>query len=146
MQYTFRKCTQTDFDFLYLLKEKCLKWYIEIIYGWDEVFQKRALQKEMDKLLDYMNIIQIDNKDVGLFTFYTDQNGDCCIGLFAILPEYQNQGIGSAILKDKLADNKKNGMRTYLKTYKQNPARLLYRRLGFTIYGETDTHYLMEVK
>jgi len=146
MQYTFRKCTQTDFDFLYLLKEKCFKWYIEIIYGWDEVFQKRALQKEMDKLLDYMNIIQIDNKDIGLFTFYTDQNGDCCIGLFAILPEYQNQGISSAILKDKLADNKKNGMRTYLKTYKQNPARLLYRRLGFTIYGETDTHYLMEVK
>ncbi len=61
MQYTFRKCTQTDFDFLYLLKEKCLKWYIEIIYGWDEVFQKRALQKEMDKLLYYMNIIQIIN-------------------------------------------------------------------------------------
>ncbi len=146
MQYTFRKCTQADFDFLYALKEKCFKWYVEILYGWDEVFQKRALQKEMDKLLDYMNIIQVDGKDTGLFTCHTDENGDCCIGLFAILPKFQNRGIGSAVLGDKLAENKKKGIRTYLKTYKQNPARLLYQRLGFNVYGETETHYLLEVK
>ncbi|HNX14288.1 MAG TPA: GNAT family N-acetyltransferase [Oscillospiraceae bacterium] len=146
VQYTFRRCTQADYDFLFSLKEKCFKWYVEIIYGWDEVFQKRAMQKEMDRLLQYMNIIQVENKDVGLFTCHTDENSDCCIGLFAILPEYQNKGIGSAILKDKLEENKKNEIRTYLKTYKQNPARFLYQRLGFVIYAETETHYLMEVK
>lgn len=124
MQYSFRKCTQTDYDFLYSLKEKCFKWYVEIIYGWDDAYQRCALQKEMDKLLDHMNIIQTDGKDVGLFTCRTDENGDCCIGLFAIVPEYQNKGIGSAVLRDILTENKKKGIRTYLKTYKQNPARL----------------------
>ncbi|HOP10128.1 MAG TPA: GNAT family N-acetyltransferase [Oscillospiraceae bacterium] len=146
MQYGFRKCTQSDYDFLYSLKEKCFRWYVEIIYGWEDEYQKRALQKEMNKLIDDMNIIQVGGKDIGLFTCYTDENGDCCIGLFAILPEYQNQGIGSAILKDKLAENRINNVRTYLKTYKENPARFLYHRLGFTIYGETETHYLLEVK
>lgn len=146
MQYTFRNCTQADYDFLYVLKEKCFKWYVEVIYGWNEEFQRRALQKEMDRLLQYMNIIQVENKDVGLFTCHTDENGDCCIGMFAILPEYQNKGIGSAILKNKLTENKRKEIRTYLKTYQQNPARLLYQRLGFTIYGETETHYLMELK
>ena len=86
MQFTFRKCTQADYEFLYALKEKCFKWYVEIIYGWDEVFQIRAMQKEMDKLLDYMNIIQVDGKDIGLFTCHTDENGDCCIGLPPLSP------------------------------------------------------------
>ena len=146
MRYVFRKCAKTDFDFLYSLKEKCFRWYVEILYGWDDAYQKRALQKEMDNLLEFMSIVQVNGKDAGLFTRHIDEDGDCRIGLFAILPEYQNQGLGSAVLKDQLAENWKNGIRTYLKTYKQNPARLLYQRLGFTVYGETETHFLMEIK
>ena len=34
--------------------------------------------------------------------------------------------------------------RIYLKTYKENPARNLYQRVGFKKYGETETHWLME--
>lgn len=31
MKYTFRKCEDTDIHFIYELKEKCFKWYIEKI-------------------------------------------------------------------------------------------------------------------
>ena len=68
--------------------------------------------------------------------------GDACIGMFAILPDYQGMGIGTQILTNVLKENK--DVRIYLKTYKENPARNLYQRVGFKKYDETETHWLME--
>lgn len=141
MEYTLRECIQEDLQFICDLKEKCFKWYIEKIYGWDEN-QLELTQKEMDENLSYMNVIQYENKDIGLFTFSYDENGDGRIGMFAILPEYQGKGIGTKILQDTIEKNP--GVRMYLKTYKENPARFLYQRLGFQKYDETETHWLME--
>ncbi len=39
MEYTFRKCNNTDIKFIYNLKEKCFKWYVEKIYGWNKQMQ-----------------------------------------------------------------------------------------------------------
>ena len=142
MEYTFRKCNNTDIKFIYELKEKCFKWYVEKIYGWNEQTQIELTQKEMDEHLADMNIIQCEGKDIGLFTFYYDDIGDACVGMFAILPAYQGKGIGTQILLNILEKNK--NVRIYLKTYKENPARNLYQRVGFKKYGETETHWLME--
>ena len=142
MEYTFRECKETDFQFIYELKEKCFKWYIQKIYSWDEKLQVELSKKEMDEHLSDMNIIQQEGKDLGLFTFYYDDIGDACVGMFAILPEFQSKGIGTQVLSDILAENVDK--RIYLKTYKENPARLLYQRVGFKKYDETDTHWLME--
>ena len=30
----FRNCEYSDTDYILKLKELCIKWYIEIIYGW----------------------------------------------------------------------------------------------------------------
>lgn len=68
--------------------------------------------------------------------------GDVYIDMFAILPEYQGKGIGTQILLNVLEENK--DVRIYLKTYKENPARNLYQRVGFKKYDETETHWLME--
>lgn len=142
IKYTFRKCKGTDFQFIYDLKEKCFKWYVEKIYGWNENTQIELTQKDMAEHLADMSIIQYEGKDIGLFTFYCDDMGDAYIDTFAILPEYQGKGIGTQILLDVLEENK--GVRIYLKTYKENPARNLYRRVGFRKYDETETHWLME--
>lgn len=144
MKYTFRKCKNTDIQFIYELKEKCFKWYAEKIYGWDKKTQLKLIQNEMDEHLDDMNIIQLGGVDIGLFTFYYDDKGEGCIDTFAILPEYQGKGIGTQILTNILEKNK--DVRMYLKTYKENPARNLYQRVGFRKYEETETHWLMEWK
>ena len=60
----------------------------------------------------------------------------------AVKPEYQRQGIGTQILTHILEKNK--GRRVYLQTFRDNPARKLYERVGFQKYGETQTHWLME--
>ncbi len=49
--------------------------------------------------------------------------------MFAIMPEYQGKGIGTQILENALKENE--GKRIYLKTYRENPARRLYQRVGF---------------
>ena len=60
-----------------------------------------------------------------------------------ILPEYQNRGVGSAVIRDVLAQAQAEGLSVGLQVLKVNPARRLYERLGFSLVGETATHYLM---
>lgn len=145
LEYTLRKCTIDDYDLLFELKVKCFKWYIEILYGWEENEQRGFLNREVEKLLEHMNIIQVNGCDVGVFTSHLDDNYDCFIEMFAILPEYQKQGIGTDILNKKLKENKQKGIRTYLKAYKGNPATRLYQRVGFEVCEESENHCFMQV-
>ena len=138
----FRKCRERDLTFIYELREDGFKWYLKNLIGWDETQQKEIILNEMAEHLDDMKIIQYEGKDVGLFTFYLDSNGDGFIDMLAISPEYRNKGIGSEIL-DYLISTYPN-TRLYLRTYKQNPARKLYMRFGFVIYDETEDNWLME--
>ena len=57
-----------------------------------------------------------------------------------IHPEYQNKGIATNILKEYIEIARKDNKKIILKTYKKNPARKLYERLGFKIYKEDETH------
>lgn len=61
-----------------------------------------------------------------------------------ILPEFQNQGIGTAILRAELERATALGLPIRLRVLQQNRARSLYERHGFTVTGETETHYLMQ--
>ncbi|MCM1276658.1 MAG: GNAT family N-acetyltransferase [Lachnospiraceae bacterium] len=124
------------------LKRKCFRWYVEKIYGWEEDKQLELTKKEMRDNLSAINIIQVEGQDVGIFTIIQDENGDCLIETLAILPEYQKHGLGTKILEDTIS--KHQNTRLYLKTYKENPARFLYERVGFHKYDETNTHWLME--
>lgn len=142
MEYTFRKCKETDLGFILELKRKCFRWYVEKIYGWEEAVQLKLTKEEMHDKLSDMNIIQVEGQDVGIFTFIQYENGDCLIDMFAIMPEYQKRGLGTKILNDIISEHPT--ARLHLKTYKENPARFLYERMGFHKYDETDTHWLME--
>lgn len=141
--YTFRACNEADTPFLLDLKEKSFRWYLETLYGWNTEVQTDIIKKEMDAHLPDMKIIQCEGKDAGIFTFFYDEKGDAFIELIAILPEYRGRGIASRIIKKVLEENK--GRRVHLQTYRENPARELYQKLGFKKYGETETHWLMEV-
>ena len=138
----FRKCREDDLDFLYELREAGFKWYLKELTGWDEDKQKDIIRKEMEEHLQDMNIIRYKGKDVGLFTFYLDDNKDGFIDMLALLPEYRNLGIGSEIL-DYLNITYSN-TRLYLRTYRENPARQLYKRHGFVKFDETKDYWWME--
>jgi GNAT superfamily N-acetyltransferase len=61
-----------------------------------------------------------------------------------LLPEFQNRGIGSQLIAGVLAEADAAGLPVHLRVFKINPARHLYRRLGFAVTDETETHLVME--
>lgn len=144
MEYALRCCEKSDFDLIFKLKKLCMKWYIEIIYGWNEELQISKTHNEIDRNISDMKIIIVDKKDVGVTTF--TQNDDCyCVGLIMIHPNYQNNGIASSIISDYINIAKKDNKKIIIKTFKENPARKLYERLGFKEYNTDKTHIHLQI-
>lgn len=144
MNYKFRNCDCKDINYILELKRLGLKWYIEIIYGWDDLIQREKTLEELEEHKDDMKIITLNNKDIGVTTFY-EEDDVYVIGLTIIHPDYQNKGIATSILSNYIDITKNNHKRITIKTYKDNPARVLYKRLGFEIYDTDDTHIYMEI-
>lgn len=145
MEYSFRNCTLEDINFLFELKKQNFKWYVDKIWGWNDEDQMKRLKKDLEDHLEHKQIILIDNEMIGIYVTHITENGDLFINEISILKEYQNKGIGRKILEDQLKENHKKGIRTILQVFKDNPAKKLYEQLGFKIYGETETHYQMEI-
>ena len=144
MEYSFRNCTLDDVDFLFELKKENFKWYVDKIWGWNDDDQKQRLKQDLEEHLAHKRIILVDSKKVGVYAVHTTENGDLFINEISILKEYQNKGIGRKILEEQLKENRQKGIRTILQVFKDNPAKSLYKKLGFKAYGETETHYQME--
>lgn len=89
-----------------------------------------------------MKIVTLNNKAIGITTFYEEKN-EYVVGLIIIHPNYQNKGIATKIINNYIDIASKQNKKIKLKTYKKNPARKLYERLGFKIYKEDNTHVHM---
>lgn len=61
----------------------------------------------------------------------------------ALLPDYQNRGYGTVLLKEVQA-RIAPGECLCLTVYKDNPAQNFYLQLGFQIIAETELYFMME--
>ena len=130
-------------EFSYQVKIITMGGYITQIWGWDEKLQKKFHSREWQEKRP--QIIVYDSQPIG--TIYTVNNENHLhIEQFYILPEYQNKGIGSHLLKKILDNADKTGTSTELAVLKNNPAISLYRRHDFEITGSNEYQYLMERK
>jgi ribosomal protein S18 acetylase RimI-like enzyme len=62
----------------------------------------------------------------------------------ALLPEYRSHGIGTALIKDLMAEAAQAGRPLRLHVEFFNQALRLYERLGFARMGEMGLYYEME--
>ncbi|MFW9856214.1 MAG: GNAT family N-acetyltransferase [Candidatus Thorarchaeota archaeon] len=139
-----RPALPTDFAFLYLLKKKTLKEYIEATWGWDEEFQYAYHQRNFDP--SKLSIIQDDDKDIGCLSVSEDSQR-IFLEVIEIVPEYQSQGIGRRLILDLILrgrDSRKNVELQVLRT--NHRAQKLYAALGFQLVGESKTHFHMVCK
>lgn len=143
MDYNFENYKKEYFKTLYKMKKENFKWYVKKIYGWDEKKQIEIYKNFINEHRKDMKIIKSNNEIIGVFTNYINENNESVISLFYIDKNYQGKGIGTKILKDQLEFDKQNKRNTILQVYKENPAQFLYKKVGFEIYQETDTHYKM---
>ena len=109
-----------------------MKWYIEKIYGWDTDIQREKTKHEIENHKKDMRIIEVDDNDIGVTTFY-EENNEYVVGLIIVHPDYRGKGVATNIIKKYIDIAKKNNKNIKIKTYKLNPAKKLYERLGFKI-------------
>ncbi len=140
--YELRQATEDDFDFLYRLHVATMKEYVAAVYGWDDAFQERYFKEKFDPTS--CQIVVVEGRDVGMVRV-DESEGELYIDNIHILPEYQNRGLGTAILEDILRSAKERGLPVALRVLKGNPAKRLYERLGFAAVEETETHTRMRL-
>jgi ribosomal protein S18 acetylase RimI-like enzyme len=143
MDYASRRAVAADRDWLWATKTRCLRAYIEQTYGpWDEDTQRARFDATF--IPGEIHIVSIDGRDAG---FIAARQEPDVIQLFNLMiaPEFQNRGLGTAVLHNLLALAQTRRMPVRLQVMKVNPARRLYERMGFVVIPveEIPTHYRM---
>ena len=137
MQISLRPVKPEDFEFLWRLHNAALKKYVEETWGWDEEFQRKNFEANFK--IEDGEIIVFQGEDVG-FWWKIEKENEILLASIRLLPEFQNKGIGTKLIKELIETSDKP---VRLHVLKVNPARRLYERLGFEITDEADTHFVM---
>jgi len=103
--------------------------------GWDEAFQRKTFAEEMEGLNP--DVILYKNQPIGCYCL-KKQEDYYTFEAFFILPKYQNQGIGSFVLKKSLETADKDGLPVRIRHWNFNPAGALYTRMGFKVIGQQE--------
>ena len=134
---------ETHKEFSYQVKKAAEGEYITSMFDWDEDVQRSYHIKAWQQQKPY--VITYDGKLIG--TIATIESENCIeIGQFFILPDYQNRGIGTHLLKDILDKADQLGKNVTLKFLKNNPVESLYVRNGFRLVDTDEILYYMERK
>ena len=146
LAYSLCPVEDTDLPLWLETKKACYKRYVDQYYGgWIEAQQIQLNTKTFHNAskLTYFRKIVLNNRTVG-FLGYDEKSDRIDSITIHMLEEARNHGVGSAFLNQIIALCGNTGKHASLKVFKTNPARRLYERNGFKVYGETDSHYLME--
>lgn len=135
-----RPASEQDRRFAYEVKRAALGPHVARVWGWDEEVQQDFHSR--DWAVRRPEIVVLDGVDVGTVQFVRGE-ADYHLGEFYLLPDRQRRGIGSHLLRRLLAAADAERLPVRLEVIKVNPARRLYERHGFTICGETETHFHM---
>lgn len=73
----------------------------------------------------------------------TDAEDSVLLNEILVLPAHQGRGFGSDALSTVLRHSDNRSVPTRLQVLKLSKARALYERLGFVVFGSSDTHFLM---
>jgi len=88
-------------------------------------------------------VIRSNNLEVG-FIIAPIRDSARWLHTICVLPEHQNRGIGTEVIRSIVAEAETQKMPLYLSVLKVNPARQLYERLGFRVIEETKHHFRMK--
>ena len=128
------------------MKKEVYKDYVSKIYReWNEEIQKKLFSKFMKENAKNIELIYIKDELVGFYNGKEVAENIYEIGNICVKPEYQNKGIGTAVLKEILFENK--GKNIKLQVFKINKKAIkLYEKIGFEKSNETELHYILTKK
>lgn len=134
-----RPATPWDVDFLEETHVAALGPVALVGYGWTAERLRAQFHREVDPANCW--VIAADGIRAG-YVSIEDKGGHWYIDAIAILPKHQRRGIGEAALRDVMLEAGQRPIR--LSVLLTNPARALYRRIGFRVIGTDRMRELME--
>lgn len=139
----YKNGNSNEIHFIYELKREVYKNYVEKVYGeWNEENQQKLFARFMKENSKNIELIYLKNELVGFYNGKDKDDNTFEIGNICVKPEYQNKGIGTAILKEIFFEHKKQNIK--LQVFKINEKAIkLYEKMEFEKEDETETHYIM---
>ena len=128
------------YDFALHLYLLTMRPYVQELTVWDEQEQRARFAAQWKR--EEVRIISLDGKDVGWLQV-AELPTEIRLQKFFVSPQYQRSGIGSEILSTLLATWRSTGKKIVLRVLKNNPARRLYERLGFSVVAEESVTFRM---
>ena len=133
---TRRPASPADFEATLAIKKQALGPYIEQVWGWDDAFQ-RAYH------IDHFNpgntsLLEYTGREAGLLEG-AEAADHIFIQSLLVLPEFQNKGIGTYLLRQLMTQAVAADKPLMLEVLQVNSSALrLYQRLGFTLRNTTE--------
>ena len=144
IEIELRQATVEDTKFLWDVFHIAMKDYITQTRGeWNEQREESQFRDQLD--LSAAQVIRSKNLEVGFIMAPIKDNARW-IHTICIVPEHQNRGIGTEVVRSVIAEAETQNMPLYLSVLKVNPARRLYERLGFVVFEETEHHFRMKFR
>ncbi len=139
---SIRHACEGDSDFVLAVKEAAFREYVDQVWGWDHIRQRKMHDARFAS--QDVRIIGFQANDIGYFSTSSTTDSVRVHQIF-ILPEYQGKGFGTACMNRIVADARAQKKTVTLQVLKINTRGIaFYRRLGFTIVGEDDTRVQFE--
>jgi ribosomal protein S18 acetylase RimI-like enzyme len=119
---------------------------------WDAQTKRRFLDQQFDLQhahfvghfgdSEFLAVELAPNKPIG--RYYISRGDPMHIVDIALLPEYRQRGIGTALIEHTLAEARERQCSVLLHVVKANErAAKLYQGLGFTVQGDAGLHWAM---
>ena len=138
-EISLRPATPEDFDLTFTLKKEGAKRYIDKIWGWDEAEQIQFHTREF--IVEDIQIILHKNEVVGMLDIDNQEDSFFVKG-FYLTKKYQSRGIGKYVLEALKERADSEGKFVELEVFKKNPrAFKFYKRLGFKVISESESHF-----
>jgi len=142
LPFILRPATAADYDWLWNLKRTTMRPYVELTWAtWDDAIQERYFRAIYCSVT--VQIIVVGGRNAGLL-HVEQEPGAIFLANIQVHPDFQNRGLGSAVIRSLLESARSLQLPVRLQVLKVNTAaQRLYARLGFIFSGETPTHQLM---
>jgi ribosomal protein S18 acetylase RimI-like enzyme len=142
-EITRRQGCEADREFLYDLLKRALGPHIEATYGpWDDNWQRRHFLETTTPSAH--EIVESQGCPIGCLLI--EEHPEALeLHRILIVPENQNRGIGSSLMRQILSAAIRKNECVRLQVFRANhPGIRFYQRLGFQSVGETETHVIMK--
>jgi len=143
MEVARRPAIDSDGEFVRETHHLAYRDVIVRVYGrWDEQVQDEYFMNWVPVAFD---IVMCEGQPCGYMRVEV-QPQNIHIEELVIHPHFQNQGIGSFLLRQVMKQAEERLVPVRLRTHHSNRALRLYQRFGFEEFDRTDTHTLLQWK